>query len=1108
MKIAARVTRRTLISLALTAAAGFGLVAHAAATESEQLWIHRNLGKAFYENPTTQYEAVGELEKAVKLAPDSAVDRVNWGLALLRAGQEDRGVVELEKAQKQDPSLPHTWFNLGIAYKRASRYDEARVQLEQMVKLIPGDAIAQFNLGVLYKLDGRLDEAIERLEKAAELDPNLAGPHFQLATAYRQQKDMAAAKREMARFREIKAKQGDSSEDLEWSWYAELQEERLPEHVAAGAPADLTFEATALARSLDPASAGLRTLDLDGDGGLDLLVYSKAGVQVYRDGAKAVDVGLGKIGATAAAAPGDFDGDGLADLVVVPADASAAPTLWRNVGGRFASHPSTLPAGRFNVALWIDDDHDYDLDLFLIGADAARVRNQGASGFADETEGFPFVADGEAIGAEPFRLVADTQAYDFVVLYRDRPAVLYRDHLAGRYTAEPLPASTRGAQRAITADVDHDGWGDLLLAGPQGVEILHNGEDGWLLARVLRPIDGPRVARGAGMLAFADLENRGVSDLVTGAGLHRNRGQLGFDAPRTAPFDGAVVALEAADWTGDGRIDLAAVGQDGTLTLARNATPSADGRWLRLRLHGIKNPPLAPGAVVELKAGTRYQKKIYRGVPLHFGLGSAAEADTLRITWPNGAIQNETRQRAGATAEVKEAQRLSGSCPMVYTWNGETFEFITDVLGVAPLGVAMGNGEVLEADDDEYIWIHGESLVARDGVLEIRVTEELREVAYIDQVRLLAIDHPADVTIVHNDKFKSPPFPEHRLFGSAEIVRPVAARDHRGRDVMPRLAARDETYVDGFQRDYMGIAESHALELDFGRAAGDGSHLDDAVLVLSGWVDWADGSTFLGLAQEAGSSLVMPALEMRDASGEWVTVIEDMGIPAGKPKTIAVELSGLWPSDAREVRIASNLALYWDEAYLLPTSATPEHVETTLAPTRADLRFRGFARPVVHPERLQPERFVYADWQPTTMWNPIPGNYTRFGDIGALIDQIDDRLAIFGAGDEMLLHFDADALPPLAEGWQRNYLFFVAGWAKDGDANTGHGDNVAPLPFRGMTHYPYGPNDAYPAREDLQRDLETYHVRPALRLLRPLADDVTRTANRPQPAADAAAEKE
>ncbi|NJL28277.1 MAG: tetratricopeptide repeat protein, partial [Thermoanaerobaculia bacterium] len=223
----------------------------AAESREEALFRHRNLGKAFYENPATQYDAVGEFKKALELAPDSARERVNYGLSLMRAGKPEEGIAELEKAQKQDPSIPHTWFNLGIAYKNASRYPEAIAQLEKLVQLAPDEAIAYYNLGVLYKLAGKAEPSLAAFERSARLDPNLAGPHFQLATAYRQAKRLDESKKAMETFREIKARNAEAAvpEDLEWSYYSEIYETIDPKQAAdSGPPAAWQLEPKTLAK--------------------------------------------------------------------------------------------------------------------------------------------------------------------------------------------------------------------------------------------------------------------------------------------------------------------------------------------------------------------------------------------------------------------------------------------------------------------------------------------------------------------------------------------------------------------------------------------------------------------------------------------------------------------------------------------------------------------------------------------------------------------------------------------------------------------------------------------------------------------------------------------
>src|SRR5207248_1856412 len=142
----------------------------------------------------------------------------------------------------------------------------------------------------------------------------------------------------------------------------------------------------------------------------------------------------------------------------------------------------------------------------------------------------------------------------------------------------------------------------------------------------------------------------------------------------------------------------------------------------------------------------------------------------------------------------KEAQRLSGSCPMIWTWNGHEFQFVTDVLGVAPLGASSGDGQYFATDHDEYIQIPAGALAPSNGKYELRITEELSEVSYLDQVELLAVDHPAGIEIYTSEKWKGPPFPDFRLYGVKQRAYPKSARDNDGHNVLPKLLARDHNY--------------------------------------------------------------------------------------------------------------------------------------------------------------------------------------------------------------------------------------------------------------------------------------------------------------------------
>jgi tetratricopeptide (TPR) repeat protein len=1182
-----------------------GAQAAPASDAAEALWQHRNLGKAFYENPTTQAKAVEELRQALALAPDSVRERLNYGLALLKAGRTAEGVAELERVQRQDPALPHTWFNLGIAAKRASEYEKAVAQFQRMVELVPDEPVSHYNLGVLYKLLARQAESLAQFEAAARLAPQLAGPHFQLFNAYKLLGRSADAARELALFQEIKKRTAGAAvpEDLEWSFYSEIYDppaEKLAAGAsdgAAAAPPALAFEARELARGLDPATAGLLVLDLEGDGRAALLAWSAAGIVLWRPAAGVGATGTGGsagkgVPAGGVAGPvqglaglrgvifvaaGDFNNDGLPDLCVLTEN--GARLYVNRGGGRFEESPARLPAGRFRRAVWLDYDHDYDLDLLLLGDGAALVRNDGAAGWSDHTADFPFVA-GRALDAVTLDLVADSQGLDLAVSYQDHPGVLYRDRLGGHYTAEPLPALPAGAAALAAYDFDGDGWTDLAAASPAGAApagtlVLWN-RGGRLEAGPRLPAGigaaagtaagggmagagaaggggaagagGSAPAAGSAALAVADFANRAAPDLVTGGGLYRWRVEGGgkggrFEAVSPAPaglFAGAapappaaaaplapavppvpsaplaplaplapIKALAVADFDRSGHEALAVVRGDGALAVLRLAGPAAAGsRWLEVSLTGVRNPKLAEGARVEVKAGSVYQKKLYRGTPLLFGLRGRVAADTVRITWPNGLIQNETRQAAAAGAgEVrayKEAQRLSGSCPMVFAWNGRRFEFITDVLGVAPLGASLGDGKYFPVDHDEWVFIRGEALAlvqeaaggtaagkraapaaAAGGFYEVRMTEELREVTYLDRVRLLALDHPAGVEVFTNEKFKSPPFPEFRLFGVDRRVRPRRAVDGHGRDVLPALLARDGVYAEGFRHTLSGVAETHVLELDFGPGA---ARDNRAVLYLNGWVDWADGSTFRAASQESPAGLMLPRLEVRDAAGRWQTAVADMGIPAGKPKTIAVDLTGKFLSASREVRIVTNLCVYWDEVFLGEDSAPPPARLTAVPLAVAALGFRGFSRPVIDPERRQPEEFDYQHWMAVSSWNPTPGLYTRYGDVLPLLARVDDELAILGSGDEVRLRFAGGGLPPLPPGWRRDFLLDVDGWAKDADPNTAYAQSVEPLPFHAMSAYPYPAAERFPDDAEHRRWRQTYNTRPALRLLRPLTE--------------------
>jgi tetratricopeptide (TPR) repeat protein len=996
-----------------------------AGVQAQTLAEHRNLGKAFYENPTTQKQAVREFRLALLMAPGSVREQLNYGLALLRAGDTAAGMIQLKRAQARDPKLPYTWFNLGIEYQKQGDYDAALAQFRQMERLVPNEPVTHYHLGALLKLNGDNAAAAREFEIARDLNPNLVAPHFQLYGLYRQLGRSAEADVELAIFQSLKQEQGGAAipENMDWSQYSEIYDP-----IGDNAPVSLSapvYRDQVISSGFGTGTSGVIAIALDGGNRASLIAWSAGRVGVFRYGAEEIpDSGLADLRDVVAIAAGDFDNDGLPDLCVITPDAA---WLYRNSNGKFHQE-AKLATGSFRQAVWLDYDHDYDEDLILLGRDSRLLRNDGSAGFSEESKRFPFVA-GEAIDAARFDLEPDTPGFDLVVSYRDRPGILYRDRLGGTYAATPLDALPAGASDLRAYDANPDSRTDLAFHTADGAARL-------LLNRTSGFEPGSPVT---------------AEDLRAGA-----------------------------DLDGKGRLDHAFIAPGGALHLERDVTPNY-GNWIEIALTGVKNPKMGPNAKIEVKAGRLYRKITYEGVPVVVRLGPRLIVDTVRVTWPNGLIQNESRQVINRVTRITEAPRLSGSCPMVFTWNGNSFEFITDVLGVAPLGASSGDGKYFPVDHQEYVSIPGSALRPRDGAYEIRFTEELREVSYIDQIKLVALDHPVAVPVITNEKFKGPPFPEFRLFGGERRIDPVAAHDSSGKDVLAAVLSKDNVYPDSFRRDQTGVAEMHTLDLDFGSAAAS----NRAVLVLDGWVDWADGSTFLAATQEH-KDLTFPYVQVKNDAGQWVTVLEDMGIPSGKPKAIAVDLTGKFLSASREVRIVTNLCVYWDQIYLLEDSAPPPNRLTGIPLLTAGLHFRGFSKVTIDPERKQPERFDYQSVRPVSMWNPTPGLYTRYGDVQDLLKTPDDRMVVMGSGDEIAMRFEPRGLPELPAGWTRDFLLLVDGWAKDADANTAFSQSVFPLPFHSMSVYPYPDGERYPEDSIHNRYQVDYNIRPGLLLIRPL----------------------
>ncbi len=278
----------------------------------------------------------------------------------------------------------------------------------------------------------------------------------------------------------------------------------------------------------------------------------------------------------------------------------------------------------------------------------------------------------------------------------------------------------------------------------------------------------------------------------------------------------------------------------------------------------------------------------------------------------------------------------------------------------------------------------------------------------------------------------------------------------------------------GFKKGrYQGITEKRALIIDPGNL----TRTDRLFLFLNGWIFPTDASINLALSQGTNEEVVAPYLQVMNKAGQWETVIDNIGFPQGKDKTVITELSGKYLTDDHRIRIVTNMEIYWDQAFFSTGEAESQLKTSRLDPVTADHHYRGFSRMYRKGGRYGPHWFDYETVNKDQKWRDLSGSYTRYGDVLELLQDPDNQYIIANAGDETTIEFDAEQLEALPGGWTRDFLIYSSGWVKDGDMNTAEGNRVEPLPFHGMTQYPYNSNESYPHNRENNAYHQKYNTR-------------------------------
>jgi hypothetical protein len=690
----------------------------------------------------------------------------------------------------------------------------------------------------------------------------------------------------------------------------------------------------------------------------------------------------------------------------------------------------------------------------------------------------------------------------------ETPRAVLNDRL-GRFHAielKELASPPEPIDGLVVADFDKDGRADLaVLRGLGPVTAWRNATDETAPTDTIawQPWPTPFVSRRVGTITDLDLDTWpdlvGLSDNKSEAPtVHwaRNDGKRLVNRPLPLVNTQKLTGFILADLTGDPLPDILVLSDDEPPRLARNLgngqhwlALDLGGRWkvghdhMRTNSHGL-------GARITLEGqglSASYDhvtptSGLGQSIgPIVLGLGKNPSADLVRFRWPDGTIQCELNQGADVKLHLAEYSRKTGSCPVLFTWNGERFVCLGDFLGGGGMGYLVAPGVYGQPDPDESVAIGSDQLKAENGVFRLVVTEPMDEVAYLDELRLEVVDRPPGVSVGLDERFAPEgPRPTGEVVAWKTAIDPVRATDLKGKDVTQALARFDRDTVSDFRRldKWIGYAETHGIVLDFGARLSQFPADQPLLLALAGWVEYPYSQTNYA-ASTAGVSLQPPTVERLQEDGSWKVIEPHAGYPAGLPRLTTLDLTGKLTGARCVIRLRTNMECYWDQAFIAVRDKKAESsLHRKMVPVaRAELEHRGYTREVSPDGRLPLlYDYEYVDPAPLAL---MGGRLTRLGDVASLLQVVDDKLCVVGPGDEVRIEFEARDLPPLPDGWTRSYVLKSFGYCKDADPFTAGSDDVEPLPWRGMPPFPFAEGTKRQGDEAHRAYLREFQTRPA-----------------------------
>ncbi|HEV2394185.1 MAG TPA: FG-GAP-like repeat-containing protein [Verrucomicrobiae bacterium] len=1022
------------------------------------------MGQGYFEKGDAA-DAITAYQRAVKLAPESLYAHLNLANAYLLGGQSQEVIAQCQEALNLDHNNPAAYYLMGCAYLRLDQADKAVQALQESQKIDPAITALNFQLGLAQERLGHIDDAIQEFETVAQFQPDHPSVHYQLSRLYQQTGQTQKAAEELAKHQQILAKNPNVSsgpatfERCKYTQpagpFALDQPER---HGAAVHFSDATSAAFGQQANLYHGPLGV--LDYNHDGRDSLFVTEADGFRLLENSAGHFT----PLGPKAPGTPGavyqrclvgDLNNDRVDDVLILGEQASHAFKFATN--GQFRE--MTAAAGLKNLkakgGLLADLDFTGKLDLLAVqpaGEGLLVYRNLGNGYFlANTNSGLPAVFPGlEQVAVEDWR---DEDVPGVFATRAGQPPVYFAKQRAGLFVQTNLDGAWPAGSILAIGDLNNDLRLDAVVADSRELHVIYGG----MHESLTLPLNGFQT-KG---LLLIDYDNDGWLDVLAygdGLRLWRNLGKKGFkDVTAELGLDklGPVDSVAAADFDQDGDTDLVVSSPKG-LQFLRNDGGNAN-KQLKLQLAGNRSNPSALGVRVELVSGHWHTIRTRNQFPLEIGVGKHDKIEVLKVRWfdlATALVDVPVQKQPLALAELTLP---TGSCPYLYAWDGRRFRFVTDVLGASPLGLPASQTRYIDADPQELLELGDDAqFPPNNGFYEVRLTEELREVLYLDVATLIAVDHPAG-TLVHPTSKMLPakPFLPHELW----TLRPVAALQQAvrsdGCDVTRALAAADGDMVSPVrlrEPQLRGLAEPFSVTMDFGELPVN----RPLVLVIRGWLRFGGGMANVAASLDPALPFPFPTLEAQLPDGSWQAIKTPVGAPAGKTKTILIDLEGKLPPGARRLRLSTAFEIYWDYASLCEKAQAARNRVFHLHPVRADLHWHGFGQFEALPEWL-PLTPIYDKAQFNPPWRRTPSGWcTRYGPVGELAERQDNELVLLNGGDELALSFSAAALPPKPEGFARDFFLYVVGWDKDADFHVGQGWRVDPLPFVGLDDQAYG----------------------------------------------------